>query len=396
MILGAFNTFLTVLGIGGLALAYFAFKGKRWAILAAAFCGISYFLVYALDLGMIFPVSPDKMPPALLAIEVAGILVSFPLTFLSLRRVSIQVSDFGNRKRVIRLGQPASRSLPIKIAKGKLFMSGKENSSSKAKKGFLEVFLTIFGDIKVYNRPLFLVYDPGSYLVKGEDIREIIREIQPGDILVRKYKNYLDGFFIPGYFSHVGLYLGPVSKKDVDLVPLEQGKKQFKSGDQMVIHALAEGVLMEDLLTFCRTDYLAILRFPEKIKRAPEPRLLSVPPKEYLTEEEEIQKRIEDGEEIQFKEIFPIIYKVALKNLGRPYDFNFNFADFARLSCTEFVYLCTKCMGSFLNVLPKKKRVFLFFNKSMIQPDDFFSTKLEIIWGSFKLDHKKLESLRKG
>ena len=104
LILGAFNTFLTVLGIGSLALAYFAFKGKRWAALAAAFCGISYFLVYALDLGMIFPVSPDKMPPALFAIEVAGLLVSFPLTFLSLRRVSMKVIDFGNRKRVIRLG----------------------------------------------------------------------------------------------------------------------------------------------------------------------------------------------------------------------------------------------------------------------------------------------------
>jgi len=98
LILGAFNTFLTVLGIGSLALAYFAFKGKRWAILAAAFCGIFYFLVYALDLGMIFPVSPDKMPPALFAIEVAGILVSFPLTFLSLRRVSMQVIDLGSHE----------------------------------------------------------------------------------------------------------------------------------------------------------------------------------------------------------------------------------------------------------------------------------------------------------
>lgn len=98
LILGAFNTFLTVLGIGSLALAYFAVKGKRWAILAAAFCGISYFLVYALDLGVIFPVSPDKMPPALFAIEVAGLLVSFPLTFLSLRRVSMQVIDFGSHE----------------------------------------------------------------------------------------------------------------------------------------------------------------------------------------------------------------------------------------------------------------------------------------------------------
>ena len=275
-------------------------------------------------------------------------------------------------------------------------MSRKENSSSKAKKGFLERFLTIFGDIKVYKRPLFLVYDPGSYLVKGEDIRQLIRQIQPGDILVRKYKNYLDGFFIPGYFSHVGLYLGPINKKDVDLVLFERGKKQFQGGDQMVMHALAEGVLIEDLLNFCRTDYLAVLRFPEKLKKVPEAQSLSIPQNEYITEEEEIQRRLEEGEEIHFKDIFPIIYKVALKNLGRPYDFNFDFADFDRLSCTEFVYLCTKCTVPFLNVSPVKKRVFFFFKKTMIQPDIFLSTKLDLTWGSPKLNRNKLESLRKG
>ena len=212
------------------------------------------------------------------------------------------------------------------------------NSGLKDRKGFLEKFLTIFGDIKVYKRPLFLVYDPGSYLVKGEDIREVIRVVQPGDILVRKYKNYLDGFFIPGYFSHVGLYLGPVSKEDVELVSFESGKKQFHSGDQMVMHALAEGVLIEDLLNFCRTDYLAVLRFPEKLKKLPEARSLPVPKSEYITEEEEIQKKMEEGEEIHFKDIFPIIYKVALKNLGRPYDFNFDFATDHALVCTELVW----------------------------------------------------------
>lgn len=259
----------------------------------------------------------------------------------------------------------------------------------------LERFLTIFGDIKVYKRPLFLVYDPGSYLVKGKDIREVIKIVQPGDILVRKYRNYLDGFFIPGYFSHVGLYLGPVKEEDIDLVPFERRKKQFQWGDQMVIHALAEGVLIEDLLNFCRTDYLAVLRFPEKLKKVPEARPLNVPKKEYIPEEEEIQGRIEEGAEIYFKDIFPIIYKVALKNLGRPYDFNFDFADFARLSCTEFVYLCTKCTGPFLDVSPEKKRVFLFFKKTMIQPDVFLSTKLDLTWGSPELNRHKIESLRK-
>jgi hypothetical protein len=89
VILGAFNTFLTSLGIGSFVFAYFALKGRRWAFIASLICGISYFLVYALDLGKIFPVSPNEMPAALLAIEIVGILVSLPLAYLSLRTIQM-------------------------------------------------------------------------------------------------------------------------------------------------------------------------------------------------------------------------------------------------------------------------------------------------------------------
>jgi hypothetical protein len=89
VILGAFNTFLTSLGIGSFVFAYFALKGKCWAFIASLVCGISYFLVYALDLGKIFPVSPNEMPAALLAVEIIGILVSIPLAYLSLRAIQM-------------------------------------------------------------------------------------------------------------------------------------------------------------------------------------------------------------------------------------------------------------------------------------------------------------------
>lgn len=85
LILGAFNTFLTTLGLGSLLLIYFVLKSVRWAMFAAAVCGISYLGVYGLDLAQIFPVSPDAMPPALLAIEVLGAVISFPLVALSIQ-----------------------------------------------------------------------------------------------------------------------------------------------------------------------------------------------------------------------------------------------------------------------------------------------------------------------
>jgi hypothetical protein len=93
LILGAFNTFLTILGIGSLAIAYFAAKRRRWAFALASICGIFYFLVYALDLAKVFPVSPDEMPTVLFAIEVAGIIVSLLLTYLSLNSRHIALSD---------------------------------------------------------------------------------------------------------------------------------------------------------------------------------------------------------------------------------------------------------------------------------------------------------------
>ncbi|MEM7066539.1 MAG: hypothetical protein AAF572_25650 [Cyanobacteria bacterium P01_B01_bin.77] len=83
--LGAFNTFLTTLLLGSLLLIYFVMKSERWAMMAAAICGLSYLGVYGLDLAQIFPVSPDAMPPALFAIEVWGTLISFPLMALSMQ-----------------------------------------------------------------------------------------------------------------------------------------------------------------------------------------------------------------------------------------------------------------------------------------------------------------------
>ncbi|WP_299488306.1 hypothetical protein [Acaryochloris sp. IP29b_bin.137] len=83
--LGAFNTFLTSLVLGSLLLVYFVLKLERWAIIGTAVCGLSFLGVYGLDLAHIFPVSPDAMPPALLAIEILGTIVSLPLIVLTIQ-----------------------------------------------------------------------------------------------------------------------------------------------------------------------------------------------------------------------------------------------------------------------------------------------------------------------
>lgn len=82
-VLVAFSTFLTALGLASLVLVYVTYKGRRTAFVASALCGLGYFLVYVLDLGRIFPVSPDPMPSALWGLEVSGTIISMPLMLLS-------------------------------------------------------------------------------------------------------------------------------------------------------------------------------------------------------------------------------------------------------------------------------------------------------------------------
>lgn len=101
--------------------------------------------------------------------------------------------------------------------------------------------LTIFGDIKVFKWPLFLLYHPTSFRIKGFHTRNIMSVIQPGDIIMRSYINYLDGYFIPkgeSKCSHSGLYIG-------------NGK---------IVHAIAEGTLLDDIIDFCRSDRIVVLR----------------------------------------------------------------------------------------------------------------------------------------
>ena len=274
-------------------------------------------------------------------------------------------------------------------------------NTNAGKKDLIANFLTVFGDLKVFKFPFFFLYDPGSYLVKGEDMREVIRTVEPGDILLRGYGNYLDGYFIPGYFSHVGLYLGKVDKDQLDSIwsdeyaPLDHVKGLVKNGEQMVIHAMAEGVFMEDILNFCRCDYMAILRFPKHLTSdgSPPPQVFDADL--YNSEENEIEGRLKRGETVNFEDVLPIIYKLALSQLGRGYDFRFNFKTFDTFSCSELLYYCAKSLCWHLNLCPTDKKALLFFKKNMLEPDAYARCgKLNVVWTSKSVDQKILGEMR--
>ena len=224
-------------------------------------------------------------------------------------------------------------------------------------------FLKVFGDIKVFPYPFFLLYNPGSYMVKGDEMRKVIEVIQEGDILIRGYKNYLDGYFIPGFFSHAGLFLGKVPRGDnEDIVP-EVVKGFYRTGEQVVMHSMAEGVFMEDVLNFCRCDYMIILR------RKPE---------------------VESPEQQQID--FNEVYKRAFRYLGTPYDFKFDFSKFHHLSCTEFVYVCYEDIMPAYQVGITTRKV-LGIKKELLTPDDFLTPQFEIVWKSRSIKDKIIQKL---
>lgn len=261
-------------------------------------------------------------------------------------------------------------------------------------RGLMNAFLKFFGDVKVFRFPFFIVYDPGSYHVKGADTRDVMRLVQPGDILVRGYKSYLDGYFIPGYFSHAGLYLGAVLPEHKELVPSQQGKERFRSGEQIVAHAMAEGVFMEDLIGFCRCDHMAVLRFPEQFSRRSMDQAREYPLAEFTVEEQELFDALWRGPKIHFARAWPCIFKVALSQIGKSYDFQFNFTNYNNLSCTEFVYYCIKSLEPYHELGPERKR-FLIFNKTVLTPDAFVASDLHVAWKSPSVNAAKLERLRK-
>ena len=85
VILVGFNSFLTTLGLGSLVLSYFVLNRHQGGYILSAFCGVACFVVYALDLLGIFPVSPDNMPHLLRMIEVTGVIISIPLVSFSIQ-----------------------------------------------------------------------------------------------------------------------------------------------------------------------------------------------------------------------------------------------------------------------------------------------------------------------
>jgi len=198
---------------------------------------------------------------------------------------------------------------------------------------------------------MFVNYAPPSYKLKGDDLDEITWKtlsghLEPGDIMLRTYDHYLSSVLIPGYFKHGGIYAGEIQW---DWAKLNSAWICDRP-KHTVVHAIAEGVLIENCTNFFRTDHLVVLR----------PNI----PKE---------KRLQAAHK-------------ALAHIGTKYDFLFESGDEA-IYCTELVALAYEGLFNFNSSI----QGWWPMQRSATVADDVFTTQnQEIIFHSSETEKFKI------
>lgn len=98
--------------------------------------------------------------------------------------------------------------------------------------------IKLIGNLYLHKYLCWCVYKPHHYAVTGPEVRNVLKTAQPGDILLRRFDGYLNTRLMQGFWGHAALCVNA----------------------REVVHAVGVGVVREDIITFCRTDSVAVLR----------------------------------------------------------------------------------------------------------------------------------------
>jgi hypothetical protein len=268
--------------------------------------------------------------------------------------------------------------------------------------------------------PLIYFYDEEPKNYRWTERLQIESKIESGDVILRRHDDYLDGLILlqNSYFSHVGI-----------------AEKDETNGHVYVHHALGKtGVTKDSFEKFAKCDDIAVLRFnggiglgeylkktsnsvfykenkeSKDLENKPRYSEIYIPGIEernrktfemrdvrqllYQTDDnimfkgemaekvelrmfDRLTKEINEGKfQPPAKEAYiPLMMTLANNSKGTPYDFNFNFQNFKKMSCVEFVWFCYK---SLFPVHQVKRRVYTFFNfirTFVMVPDLFLGSK---------------------
>lgn len=161
---------------------------------------------------------------------------------------------------------------------------------------------TFLGNTKVWISPP---------LISRAQRQELKQRLQPGDIILERRNWYLSNGFLPGFWTHMALYVGSAAdleSRGLASHPfvrqhLEKFRQPDRHGDERrVIEAIAPGVIFSSLEEVAAADHFAVLR----------PRV------------SEARKNAAIAR--------------AFSHYGKPYDFEFDFFSTDKLVCSELIY----------------------------------------------------------
>lgn len=186
--------------------------------------------------------------------------------------------------------------LPFKAANGVVDVSGRSLNHAK------------FTSSKIVGNTMGAVrWRAGKLKDDAQVFQTMLSQLQPGDILLEKTPFTLTDKSIPGHFGHVAVYVGSTAQlKELGLLEQAIVQKNLAKIEQghSVVEALRSGVQLNKLQAFMNVDDVAVLR----------PKNLS----------------IEDQRQA---------VTLALGNLGKKYDFNFDVNTTDKIVCSELVYI---------------------------------------------------------
>ena len=195
----------------------------------------------------------------------------------------------------------------------------------------------------VFGNATGLVETRQGKLYQHDDLTtQVSQQLRAGDILLEKTPFRLTDKFIPGHWGHVAMWVGNEDELKAlgiwDHPVVRPYQKDIQAGNS-VIEALRKGVVLNPIAHFLNIDDLAVLRTTDTDSRIAADAII-----------------------------------LALRQLGKAYDFNFDVETTDRIVCSELVYLAYAGIQ-----WPTKKML----GRSTISPDNVAKRALNN--GPFKL-----------
>ncbi len=177
------------------------------------------------------------------------------------------------------------------------------------------------GDVKVgdYYMPLWLMNEhPGA--ITMEELEPFLDGLRPGDIFFTDSEGYISSRFIPGKWKHSGIYLGKQEQlKELVLARPDIGRileRYFVTGEErLVLDSSAEGVAVRDISSLSDLHAASLLA-SILVFRIDKP-----------------------GDQTGN------FLAQALKELGKPYDFDLLLENREQIYCSELIYLALMHIG---------------------------------------------------